>query len=151
MPACTTVPISLNARNPYIISKVPFRRSRFGYSPYWWWFILRKNQSRGCDIWSILSWKQAELGQNSNWNIYWWQFYQMREQYNNIEPLVFRLVTSVGQGKILSPHEESNLRYSNSALQYTVLPLSHRDSTKFIWHASCILLGSAMLMAWQEW
>ena len=43
--------------------------------------------------------------------------------------MVFRLVTSVGQGKILSPHEESNLRSSNSALQYTVLPLSHKDST----------------------
>ena len=67
----------------------------------------------------------------------------MREQYNNIEPLVFRLVTSVGQGKILSPHEESNLRYSNSALHYTVLPLSHRDSTVSVVyyevHMTCFL------------
>ena len=31
--------------------------------------------------------------------------------------MFFRLVTSVGQRKILSPHEESNLRTSDSALQ----------------------------------
>ena len=30
---------------------------------------------------------------------------------------VFRLVTSVGQRKILSPHEEANLRLSDSALR----------------------------------
>ena len=29
----------------------------------------------------------------------------------------FGLVTSVGQGKLLSPHEESNLRPSDSALR----------------------------------
>ena len=29
----------------------------------------------------------------------------------------FGLVTSVGQGKLLSPHEESNLRLSDSALR----------------------------------
>ena len=30
---------------------------------------------------------------------------------------VFRLVTSMGQRKILSPHEDSNLRLSDSALR----------------------------------
>ena len=30
---------------------------------------------------------------------------------------VFRLVTSAGQGKILSPHEESNLKLSDSAFR----------------------------------
>ena len=34
-----------------------------------------------------------------------------------MEKDVFRLVTSVGQRKILSPHEESNLRPSDSALR----------------------------------
>ena len=33
-----------------------------------------------------------------------------------LEEDVFRLVTSVGQRKILSPHEESSLRTSDSAL-----------------------------------
>ena len=44
-----------------------------------------------------------------------------------MEKDVFRLVTSVGQRKILSPHEESNLRPSD--LRSDALPLSHRDST----------------------
>ena len=39
--------------------------------------------------------------------------------------MFFRLVMSVGQR---SPHEESNLRPSDSALR-DALPLSHRDST----------------------
>ena len=38
-----------------------------------------------------------------------------------------RLVTSVDKEKILSPHEESNLRPSD--LRPDALPLSHRDST----------------------
>ena len=41
--------------------------------------------------------------------------------------MFFRLVTSVGQRKILSPHEETNLRPSD--LRSDALPLSHRDST----------------------
>ena len=49
--------------------------------------------------------------------------------------------------KILSPHEESNLRPSDSALQcFTTEPQTlrwTRSITKFIWQASCILLGSA--------
>ena len=40
---------------------------------------------------------------------------------------VFRLVTSVGQRKILSRHEESNLRPSD--LRSDALPLSHNDSS----------------------
>ena len=40
--------------------------------------------------------------------------------------MFFRLVTSVGQRKILSRHEESNLRPSD--LRTDVLPLSHNDS-----------------------
>ena len=44
-----------------------------------------------------------------------------------IEKDVFRLVTSVGQRKILSPHEESNLRPSD--LRSDALPLSHKDSS----------------------
>ena len=41
--------------------------------------------------------------------------------------MFFRLVTSVGQRKILSPHEESNLRPSD--LRSDALPLSHKDSS----------------------
>ena len=40
--------------------------------------------------------------------------------------MFFRLVTSVGQKKILSPHEESNLKPSD--LHSNALPLSHKDS-----------------------
>ena len=40
---------------------------------------------------------------------------------------VFCLVTSVGQRKILSPHEESNLRPSD--LHSNALPLSHKASS----------------------
>ena len=43
-----------------------------------------------------------------------------------LRKMFFRLVTSVGQRKILSPHEESNLRPSD--LRSDALPLSHRDS-----------------------
>ena len=42
--------------------------------------------------------------------------------------MIFRLVTSVGQRKILNPNEESNLRSSHSALRCsTTESLSHRD------------------------
>ena len=40
--------------------------------------------------------------------------------------MFFHLVTSVGYRKILSPHEESNLRPSH--LCSDALPLSHKDS-----------------------
>ena len=40
--------------------------------------------------------------------------------------MFFRLVTNVGYRKILSPHEESNLRPSD--LCSDALPLSHKDS-----------------------
>ena len=42
-----------------------------------------------------------------------------------LRKMFFRLVTSVGQRKILSPHEESNLR----PLRSDALPLSHKDSS----------------------
>ena len=53
--------------------------------------------------------------------------------------------------KILSPHEESNLRPSDSALQCsTTEPHTLRwTRSKFIWQASCILLGSAK--SWIIW
>ena len=41
--------------------------------------------------------------------------------------MFFLLVTRVGQRKILSPHEESNLRPSD--LRSDALPLSHKDSS----------------------
>ena len=41
--------------------------------------------------------------------------------------MCFCLVTSVGQRKILSPREESNLRSSD--LRSDALPLSHKDSS----------------------
>ena len=41
--------------------------------------------------------------------------------------MFFRLVTSVGQRKILSPCEELNLRPSD--LRSDVLPLSHKESS----------------------
>ena len=44
-----------------------------------------------------------------------------------LRKMFFRLVTSVGQRKILSPHEESNLRPSD--LRSAALPLSHQDSS----------------------
>ena len=44
-----------------------------------------------------------------------------------LRKIFFRLVTSVGQRKIQSPHEESNLRPSD--LRSDVLPLSHKDSS----------------------
>ena len=44
-----------------------------------------------------------------------------------LRKMFFRLVTSVGQGKILSPHKESNLRPSD--LRSDALPLSHKDSS----------------------
>ena len=44
-----------------------------------------------------------------------------------LRKMFFRLVTSVGQRKIPSPHEESNLRPSD--LRSDVLPLSHKDSS----------------------
>ena len=57
--------------------------------------------------------------------------------------------------KILSPHEESHCRPSDSALRRSdAPPLSRRDSVVsrarygvYIWHASCILLGSATSFA----
>ena len=44
-----------------------------------------------------------------------------------LRKMFFRLVTSVGWRKILSPHEESNLR--PSGLRSDALPLSHQDSS----------------------
>ena len=44
-----------------------------------------------------------------------------------LRKMFFRLITSVGQRKILSPHEESNLRPSH--LHFDALPLSHKDSS----------------------
>ena len=41
--------------------------------------------------------------------------------------MFFRLVTSEEQRKIVSLHEESNLRHSD--LRSDVLPLSHKDSS----------------------
>ena len=47
--------------------------------------------------------------------------------FNILRKMFFRLVTSVGQEKILSPHKESNFRPSD--LRFDALPLSHRDSS----------------------
>ena len=51
----------------------------------------------------------------------------------------------------MSSHEETNLRPSDSALRCsTTEPQTlrwARSITKFIWHASCILLGSAISIA----
>ena len=44
-----------------------------------------------------------------------------------LRKMFFRLVTSVGQRKILSPYEESNLIPSD--LRSDALPLSHKDSS----------------------
>ena len=44
-----------------------------------------------------------------------------------LRKMFFCLVTSVGQRKILSPHEESNLRPLH--LHSDALPLSHKDSS----------------------
>ena len=46
--------------------------------------------------------------------------YELGEE---LRKMFFRLVTSVGKEKILSPHEESNLRPSD--LRSDALPLSH--------------------------
>ena len=50
--------------------------------------------------------------------------YELGEE---LRKMFFRLVTSVGKEKILSPHEESNLRPSD--LRSDALPLSHWDSS----------------------
>ena len=65
---------------------------------------------------------------------------------------VFVLSRAWDKEKILSPHEKSNLRSSHSALRCsnhwpTETPRWARSITKFVWHASCILLGSAMSKA----
>ena len=44
-----------------------------------------------------------------------------------LRKMFFRLVTSVGERKILGPHEESNLRPSD--LRSAALSLSHKDSS----------------------
>ena len=49
------------------------------------------------------------------------------ERDEELRKIFFRLVTSVGQRKILSHHEESNLRPSD--LRSDALPLSHKDSS----------------------
>ena len=66
--------------------------------------------------------------------------------------MFFVLSRAWDKEKILSPHEESNLRSSDSALRCsnnwaTETPRWARSFTKFVWHASCILLGSAMSIA----
>ena len=50
-----------------------------------------------------------------------------RLKYQKLRNMFFRLITRVGQRKILSRHEESNLRPSD--LRTDVLPLSHNDSS----------------------
>ena len=50
--------------------------------------------------------------------------FELGEELRN---MFFRLVTSAGQRKILSPLEESNLRPSD--LRSDALPLSHKDSS----------------------
>ena len=60
---------------------------------------------------------------------------------NNLTRKVFRPVTSEGRRKILSPHEESNLRPFRALILYlwtTETQRWARSITKFIWHASCI-------------
>ena len=68
---------------------------------------------------------------------------------NKIEKDVFRLVTSVGQRK----NSESPQRIEPQTFGFRALMLYHwatetlrsvRSIMKFIWHASCILLGSAV-------
>ena len=66
-----------------------------------------------------------------------------------IEKRFFFVLSQVwDKEKILSPHEESNLRPLDSALQCSTTepqtPLWARSIAKFIWYTSCILLGSAM-------
>ena len=69
----------------------------------------------------------------------------------NIEKDVFFVLSRAwDKEKILSPHEESNLRPSDSALRCpnhwaTGTPRWARSITKLIWLASCILLGSKKL------
>ena len=65
----------------------------------------------------------------------------------DIKKDVFRLVTSVGQRK----NSESPQRIEPQTFGFRALMLYHgatlrsvRSITKFIWHASCILLGSAV-------
>ena len=78
-----------------------------------------------------------------------------------LEKDVFRLVTSVGQRK----NSESPWRIKPQTFRFRAQMLYHwatatprwaKSIARFIWHASCILLGSAMSMAsclscsWQD-
>ena len=65
----------------------------------------------------------------------------------------FILLRAWHKETILSPHEESSPRPSDSALRCsnpwaTETLRWARSITNFVWHASCILLGSAMSKAW---
>ena len=48
----------------------------------------------------------------------------------------FGLVTSVGQGKLLSPHEESNLRPSDSALRCSTTESQRLHGKRSLWRSS---------------
>ena len=82
----------------------------------------------------------------------WVRFFGIEQDQRLVRPTVsqrkmFFIESRAWDEKNLSPHEEANLRPSDSALR--ALPLSHRDSTvsKFLydvhtWQASCIPLRS---------
>ena len=83
--------------------------------------------------------------ENKKWLVY----FEKRERNRSVEKDFVRLVTSGTKKKFWVPmrNRTSDLRIPRS----DALPLSHRDSTvserfitKFVWHASYILLGSAM-------
>ena len=65
--------------------------------------------------------------------------------------IFFILSRAWDKEKILSPHEELNLKSSDFALRYSTTETQRlrwaRSIKKFTWHASRILLGSAMSIA----
>ena len=71
-----------------------------------------------------------------------------KEVSMNLRERFFILSRAWDKEKIPSPHEESNLR----PLFYHCVTETLRwvrSVTKFIWHASCVLLGSAMSITWR--
>ena len=66
--------------------------------------------------------------------------------FEKIQKDVLHLVTSMGQRKILSTHEESNLTPSDSTKSHRNSMVSKAYYEVHISHASYILLGSAISM-----
>ena len=118
-----------------------------------WQLLSIVVENRQIILWSAIScWTLLWYGQWILWKCTWkdknyfWKTIIIRES------CFFILSWVWDKEKILSPHEELNLRPSDSTLwcpnhSVTETPWWARSIMKFIWHMSCILLQSAMSIA----